>query len=128
MSRAKTNGVLVEVETEYLPERSDPERNTYYFAYRVRITNEGKETVQLMSRHWIITNADGRREEVEGPGVVGQQPVLNPGQAYEYTSFCPLNTPMGTMHGTYQMMTDDGESFDAEIAPFTLALDEVTFH
>ena len=128
MSAAVTRGVRIEVESEYLPERSDPMRHTYYFAYHIRITNEGDKTVQLISRHWIITNEEGKMEEVKGPGVVGEQPVLEPGDSFEYSSFCPLNTPMGTMHGTYQMVMDNGEQFDAAIAPFTLAEEPVTYH
>jgi ApaG protein len=128
MSTAVTRGIRVEVESEYLPERSDPERNTYFFVYHVKITNEGDETVQLISRHWIITSSEGKVEEVQGPGVVGEQPTLEAGESFEYTSFCPLKTPMGTMHGTYQMVTEDGVDFDAEIAPFTLAQEAVTFH
>ena len=128
MSVALTNGIRVEVESEYLPERSDPDRNVFFFIYHVRITNEGEETAKLVSRHWIITNSDGKREEVQGPGVVGEQPVLEPGESFEYTSFCPLNTPRGTMHGTYEMVTDDGESFAATIPPFTLAQEEITLH
>ena len=128
MSKAVTRGVRVEVESEYVPERSEPERNVYFFTYHVKITNESDEPVQLISRHWIITNAEGKTEEVQGPGVVGEQPRLEPGESFEYSSFCPLNTPMGTMHGTYQMVTETGAKFDAEIAPFTLAQEEVTFH
>ena len=128
MATAVTRGVRVDVESEYVSERSEPEDNNYFFAYRVRISNEGEETVQLLSRHWIITNADGRMEEVEGPGVVGKQPTLAPGESFEYTSFCPINTPIGTMHGTYQMVTDDGENFDVEIPPFTLAEEKITYH
>ncbi len=128
MSNTVTRGVRVQVESEYIPERSEPGRNVFFFAYHIRITNEGDKTVQLVSRHWIITNGDGRAEEVQGPGVVGEQPVLEPGQAFEYSSFCPLNTPTGTMHGTYQMITDDGENFDATIAPFRLAHEGITYH
>lgn len=128
MSVAVTRGIRVEVESEYIPDRSDSERNSYFFAYHVKITNGGDEPVQLISRHWIITNAEGRTEEVRGPGVVGEQPKLEPGESFEYSSFCPLNTPMGTMHGTYQMVTDNGDRFDALISPFTLAQEEVTFH
>jgi ApaG protein len=91
------------------------------FAYHVKVRNDGTDTVQLVGRHWIITDATGRVEEVRGPGVVGEQPVLKPGQSFDYTSGCPLPTPMGTMHGSYQMVTQKGERFDAEIAPFTLA-------
>lgn len=91
------------------------------FAYHIRIRNEGSEAVQLVSRHWYITDSTGRVEEVRGPGVVGEQPMLKPGDHFDYTSGCPLPTPMGTMHGTYQMVNDRGERFDANIAPFTLA-------
>jgi ApaG protein len=91
------------------------------FAYHIRIANSSRETVQLISRHWYITDATGHVEEVRGPGVVGEQPVLGPGEHFDYTSGCPLPTPMGTMHGTYQMVTETGDRFDAAIAPFTLA-------
>jgi ApaG protein len=120
-SEATTRGIVVEVESSYVADRSDPLRNRWFFAYRIRISNHGDEIVQLISRHWIITDAHGRVEEVKGPGVVGQQPVLEPGEAFEYTSFCPLATPFGTMHGSYLMTTEDGDSFDAEIAQFTLS-------
>ena len=128
MPTAVTQGVKVEVESEYVPDRSDPDRNLYFFAYHIKISNEGDRTVQLISRHWIITNGDGKTEEVEGPGVVGEQPTLEPGQAFEYSSFCPLNTSTGMMHGTYQMTTDDGEEFDATIPPFPLKHQEITYH
>ena len=121
-SEAITRGVRVEVKSRYVPERSSPEQGAWFFAYTVQITNDGQDTVQLISRHWIITNADGHVEEVRGPGVVGAQPVLEPGQSFEYTSACPLPTAFGTMHGTYQMVTKDGEQFDAEIAAFGLSL------
>ncbi len=113
--------VEVDVKPEFLPDESDPMRGMWMYAYHVRITNRGKETVQLRNRHWIITDANGRTEEVRGPGVVGQQPVLRPGEHFEYTSGCPLPTAMGTMHGTYEMVTSTGERFDAPIPPFTLA-------
>jgi ApaG protein len=122
MSEATTRGVRVEVRSAYLPGRSSPAESQYFFAYRIRITNAGEETVQLVSRHWVITDGDGRVEHVRGPGVVGEQPVLEPGEAFEYTSFCPLPTPVGSMHGTYQMVTAGGAAFDAEIAPFSLAV------
>ncbi len=128
MSSIVTKGVKVEVESEYVAERSAPERNVYFFVYHIRISNEGTKPVQLISRHWIITNAEGLTEEVEGPGVVGEQPVIKPGETFEYSSFCPLNTSMGTMRGTYQMVTDDGDDFDAEIAPFTLTDSRITYH
>jgi len=122
MSDTTTHGVRVEVRSAYLPERSSPGDSQYLFAYRIRITNAGEETVQLLSRHWIITDGDGRTEHVRGPGVVGEQPVLEPGGSFEYTSFCPLPTPIGSMHGTYQMVTAGGSAFEAEIAPFSLAV------
>lgn len=120
-SEAVTRGIRVQVTSQYVPERSDPANREWFFIYRVRIANEGSETAQLVSRHWVITDADGDIEEVRGPGVVGEQPVLGPGQSFEYTSACPLPTAFGTMHGSYQMVTRAGERFDAEIAPFTLA-------
>jgi ApaG protein len=121
MSEALTRGIRVQVEPDYLAHQSDPRNGLWMFAYHVKIHNEGGETVQLVSRHWIITDATGRVEEVRGAGVIGEQPVLKPGQAFDYTSGCPLPTAMGTMHGTYQMVNQRGERFDVEIAPFTLA-------
>ena len=121
MSDTTTNGIRVQVETRYLPEQSSPRDNQYLFAYRIRISNEGTDTAQLISRHWVITDADGHVEQVQGPGVVGEQPVLGPGSSFEYTSFCPLRTSVGTMQGTYQMVKANGDGFDAVIAPFTLA-------
>lgn len=118
---AVTSGIRVEVRSQYLPDRSRPDQRQWLFAYSVRITNEGAKTVQLLGRHWTITDANGKVEEVRGRGVVGDQPVLEPGKSYEYTSGCPLGTPLGTMHGTYQMKGEDGETFDIEIAPFTLS-------
>jgi ApaG protein len=120
-SEAVTQGVRVRVVSRYDPSRSNPHQNQWFFLYTITITNEGSVTVQLISRHWIITNANGKVEEVKGPGVVGEQPVLAPGQSFEYTSGCPLTTLFGTMHGTYQMITAKGERFDATIAPFTLS-------
>ncbi len=121
-SEAVTRGIRVQIESTYLAERSQPENGQWLFAYRVRITNEGASTVQLVSRHWIITDGVGRVEEVRGKGVVGDQPVLEPGETYEYTSGCPLQTSSGTMHGTYQMvLSGSGDVFDVEIAPFSLS-------
>lgn len=120
-SEAVTRGVRVRVESRYDPERSDPSRNQWFFLYSITIANEGTASVQLMTRHWIITDGTGKVEEVRGPGVVGKQPILKPGESFEYTSGCPLNTAFGVMEGTYQMVTDDGELFDAKIAPFTLS-------
>jgi len=120
-SEAVTQGVRVHVQSRYDPSRSRPHQNQWFFLYTVRISNESSETVQLLSRHWIITDATGHVEEVRGPGVVGEQPVLGPGQSFEYTSGCPLTTPFGSMHGTYQMVNARGERFDATIASFTLS-------
>src|SRR5438552_3415903 len=122
MSTATTRGISVEVKCAYLPERSEPDESYFFFAYTVRIANVGEETAQLISREWIITDSDGNEEIVRGEGVVGEQPLLRPGEVFEYTSFCPLRTSVGTMHGSYLMRTPAGESFPAEIAPFTLAV------
>jgi ApaG protein len=121
-SSATTHGIRVEVRSEFLPERSSPRDASYLFQYDVRISNVGSETAQLISREWIITNADGEVERVKGPGVIGEQPVLPPGGSFEYTSYCPLKTAVGSMQGTYQMVTANGDRFDAAIAPFTLAV------
>lgn len=120
-SDAVTRGVKVHVESEYSPERSQPAQNQWFFLYTITITNQGDETVQLLTRHWIITDGTGKVEEVRGPGVVGKQPTLGPGESFTYTSGCPLETPFGVMEGSYQMVTADGEHFDAKIAPFTLS-------
>jgi ApaG protein len=120
-SEALTRGVRVAVLAEYAPDRSQPARQEWFFLYTITITNEGPETVQLISRHWIITDGRGRVEEVKGPGVVGQQPLLRPGESFTYTSGCPLGTPFGVMEGTYQMMTQAGEAFDVTIAKFALS-------
>lgn len=119
-SEAVTRGIRVRVRAEYSPEHSHPQQNRWFFLYTIEIANEGDETVQLVTRHWIITDAAGHTEEVQGPGVVGQQPILEPGDTFEYTSGCPLTNPIGAMRGTYQMLTPAGDQFDAEIAPFTL--------
>lgn len=119
-SQAITRDIRVRVQSSYVPERSAPERNSWFFIYTVEIANQGGEVAQLVSRHWIITDANGAVREVRGPGVVGEQPVLAPGESFTYTSACPLETPFGTMHGTYQIVTRGGDRFDAEIAPFSL--------
>lgn len=119
-SEAITNNVRVEVESQYAAEHSQPFQSHWFFHYTVRITNEGDDTVKLISRHWVITHADGHIDEVKGSGVVGEQPVLAPGESFQYTSGCPLKTSTGIMRGTYQMVTDDGDHFDVEIAPFAL--------
>ncbi len=123
MSTAITNGVRVNVTTVYVPSQSMPSARRYVFAYTIRISNEGSEAAQLRTRHWIITDGNGKVEEVRGAGVVGQQPILRPGEHFEYTSGCVLETPRGSMRGTYQMHPTSGKaSFDAEIASFTLAM------
>ena len=122
MSDTTTNGIRVQVSSQFLPDRSSPKEEQYVFAYHITITNVGSDIAQLISRHWIITNADGETEEVQGPGVVGEQPLLKPGEHFEYTSFCHMKTNVGTMHGSYTMVTPDGEAFQARIAPFTLAV------
>jgi ApaG protein len=119
-SEAVTRSIRVRVRSRYVPERSRPADDLWFFAYAITLTNEGTEVVQLKTRHWIITDAEGRIEEVHGDGVVGKQPVLGPGESFEYTSFCPLRTRFGTMHGSYRMVTREGESFDVEIATFSL--------
>ena len=120
MSDATTESVRVRVASQYVPERSRPSDSQWFFVYNIQITNHGSETVQLLSRHWIITDSDGETEEVRGPGVVGEQPVLQPGESFEYTSACPLKKSFGTMHGTYEMVIQGGDKFEAEIAPFAL--------
>ena len=120
VSEAVTRDIRVEVMSQHSPENSRPRQGDWIFQYTVRITNLGLETVQLISRHWIITDALEHVEEVRGPGVVGQQPVLAPGESFQYSSWCPLKTPTGTMHGTYQMVRKGGIQFDIEIAPFAL--------
>lgn len=118
-SEATTRGVHVSVVSQYSPERSQPAGGQWFFLYTVTIVNRSSEPVQLLTRHWLITDAEGHTEEVRGPGVVGKQPTLAPGESFEYTSGCPLPTPSGIMQGTFQMMTPVGERFDATIAPFT---------
>jgi ApaG protein len=115
-----TRGVRVRVKPAFLDDQSDPEMSRYLWSYTVTIENRGSETVQLLSRYWHITDASGRIQEVTGPGVVGAQPVIEPGQAFEYTSGCPLPTSSGAMAGRYQMLAASGEAFEAEIPPFLL--------
>lgn len=115
-----TREVRVSVKQQYAPERSDPQRKRWFFLYTIRLKNEGEETVQLLNRHWVITDAGGEVDEVRGAGVVGQQPILRAGEAFEYTSGCPLATPFGSMRGSYEMTTEGGDSFEVEIPPFAL--------
>lgn len=118
ISEAVTRHIRVEVMSRHSAEHSRP--GQWVFEYTVRLTNLGHETAQLLSRHWTITDALERTKEVKGPGVVGKQPVLAPGESFQYSSWCPLPTPTGTMHGTYQMAGASGSQFDVEIAPFAL--------
>ena len=117
-----TYNIQVEVETQYIEEQSLPERDHYVFAYTITIHNAGSVPAQLLSRHWIITDANNKVQEVKGDGVVGEQPHLKPGERYRYTSGTMLETPVGTMRGSYQMIADDGVEFDAEIPVFTLSM------
>lgn len=114
--------INVNAVAEYLADQSRPDDGQYVFAYHITLINAGTVTAQLLSRHWIITDGNGKIQEVKGQGVVGEQPVLKPGQAFRYTSGCVLETPVGTMQGSYQMVAEDGETFDAAIAPFMLAM------
>lgn len=113
--------IKVEVKTAYVESQSEPDRNRYVFAYTITITNAGTVSAQLITRHWVITDANNRVQEVRGEGVVGEQPYLKPGMSFEYTSGTVLETPVGSMHGSYQLRADDGTEFDAAISPFTLA-------
>jgi ApaG protein len=120
MSDTVTEEVRVRVRPAYHADRSSPVRSYWFFSYTIEIANEGARVVQLLSRRWTITDGTGRTEEVEGPGVVGQTPVIEPGRAFVYTSFCPLPTPIGAMEGTYTMRRDDGTTFEAKIGTFVL--------
>ena len=122
MSDTTTRGIRVQAQSFYDEERSSPSESYYFFAYRIRISNVGLEAAKLVSREWFITDGNGDIQRVQGPGVVGEQPVLAPGDDFEYTSFCPLQTPVGAMHGSYVMALENGETFEAEIAPFSLAM------
>jgi ApaG protein len=122
-SDACTRNVRVHVDAQFSKEHSDLQQGKWFFLYTIRVTNEGSETVQLINRHWVITDANGRVEEVRGPGVVGSQPVLREGESFEYTSGCPLNTAFGSMHGSYEMHTAAGDVFEAEVAGFALRQD-----
>jgi ApaG protein len=115
-----TQNIRIEAEPSYIPEQSKPEENYYFFSYRIKIVNQGAIITQLVSRHWIITDGNGTVHEVKGPGVVGQQPSLKPGESFEYSSFCPLPTPTGNMRGTFQMIDSDQKEFEARIPLFFL--------
>ncbi|MDL1892821.1 Co2+/Mg2+ efflux protein ApaG [Sphingobacteriales bacterium CHB3] len=121
LSDTTTEGIRVRAIATYLADQSQPSENKFVFAYRVFISNEGTKPARLISRHWVIINGNGDREDVEGPGVVGKYPRLAPGDVFEYTSFCPLDTEWGTMEGTYRMQSEDGSEFDVVIGRFYLA-------
>ncbi len=125
MSSAKHYECTVKVEVTFIVEQSDIEHNQYAFAYHVTITNTGNVSAQLISRHWVVTEANGEQKEIRGLGVVGAQPLLKPTEHYEYTSGTLINTPMGEMYGTYQMVAEDGTQFDAVIEPFSLAMPRI---
>ncbi len=120
MSETTTEGIHITVESFYLPDQSSPRQGRFAFAYKVRIANEGEAPAQLRSRHWVIMDGNGERQEVRGEGVVGEQPLLQPGEKFEYTSGCLIKTPHGAMQGSYRMLREDGTAFDAKIAPFSL--------
>ena len=125
MAEEKKYLVHVEAVPEFIPDQSDPDNDRYVFAYTITIRNIGSVPAQLISRHWIITDANSEVQEVRGLGVVGHQPLLKPGESFEYTSGCAIGTPVGTMKGSYQMVAEDGTQFKAEIAEFTLAVPRV---
>ena len=122
MTQSKRYEVTVVPKASYVADQSDPSRQKYFFAYTITITNTGDIAAQLVSRHWIITDAEHKVQEVKGLGVVGQQPLLKPGESFEYTSGASIPTAVGTMQGTYQMRAEDGATFDAPIPPFTLSV------
>ncbi len=117
---ATTRGIIVRVSVSYLPEQSEPGRGRWFWAYHIRIENEGDQAVQLLTRHWIITDGRGSRHSVEGEGVVGEQPMIMPESSFDYVSGCPLSTPAGSMQGSYQMLAEDGEVFAVDIPKFAL--------
>lgn len=125
MAAEKKNSIKISAEPQFIPEQSEPDDKRYIFAYTITIENVGSVPAQLISRHWIITDAEGEVQEVKGLGVVGHQPLLQPGQSFQYTSGCALKTPVGSMKGSYQMVTEDGSTFAAEIPEFTLAIPRV---
>src|SRR5512138_90509 len=125
MSTALTDGIRVEVESTYLPDRSEPAAHRWLFAYTVTLVNLGSAPAKLLARHWEIDDSNGHREEVDGDGVVGHQPRIEPGEGFRYSSFCILKTPHGSMKGRYRMVRDDGSAFDADIAPFPLVVPQM---
>ena len=125
MTDTQINNIQVDVETRYIEDQSNPEQNYYVFAYTITIRNKGEQTAQLLSRHWVITDSNHKVQEVRGEGVVGEQPVLKPGEQFVYTSGTMLETSVGTMKGSYQMQGDDGSQFDAAIDEFVLSTPRV---
>lgn len=125
MSESDKYRIQVEAVAEFIPAQSDPERNRYVFAYHITVKNAGTIGAQLLTRHWVITDGTGTTQEVKGDGVIGEQPALSPGEQFRYTSGSVLETPVGTMHGSYQMIAEDGNRFEAPIPPFTLAIPRV---
>lgn len=125
MSTDMTYDIHIQVKAQYLPEQSDPNESRYAFAYTITITNQGSLTAKLLSRHWLISHSDQQQQEVRGDGVVGEQPVLSPGQSFSYTSGAVISTPVGSMQGSYQMISEDGHHFDAPIPAFTLAIPNI---
>lgn len=125
MAEGKKYQISISVNTAYLADQSDPSTDRYVFSYTINIANSGTVAAQLISRHWVITDAENVIQEVKGLGVVGEQPLLRPGESFEYTSGTAMSTPVGTMHGTYQMVADDGNKFEAEIPRFTLSMPRV---
>ncbi|MBL1293007.1 MAG: Co2+/Mg2+ efflux protein ApaG [Thiotrichales bacterium] len=124
-SETRTQNILVNVQSHYVAERSEPEHSQWFFTYTIRISNESDSSVQLISRHWIITDGNGQVQEVRGSGVVGEQPTLKPGDHFEYTSICPLETGFGTMQGSYQMINSEGQTFNVDISPFSLSVPNI---
>lgn len=125
MSTTEKYLIRVEAVAEYVADQSDPEDDRYVFAYHITVTNAGTLPAQLISRHWVITDGDGKQQEVRGMGVIGEQPLLAPGEQFSYSSGTSMPTPVGTMHGSYQMVSGDGHKFDVEIPPFMLAMPRV---
>ena len=125
MSTAVTDGIRIEVQSDFRADRSEPQAHRWLFAYTVTIRNEGSAPAQLLARHWVITDGTGHREDVIGDGVVGQQPRLEPGESFQYTSYCVLRTTHGSMKGEYRMVRDDGGAFDADIAQFPLMIPQM---
>jgi len=125
MADSKKYDISVAANATYVADQSDPSRNQYVFSYKITVTNTGSVPAKLISRHWIITDGEHRVQEVKGLGVIGQQPLLKPGESFEYTSGTHLTTPVGTMRGTYQMVAEDGSAFEATIPPFTLSVPRV---